>query len=80
MDTIQKIFDFLKPLPMWLKVLAIVIITAIAVLMTFSCSSLPKISDNKVGAEGVVQKEKNVNRQTKWYFKPDSTNAVSKSE
>lgn len=74
METINKILNWLKPKPLWAKIIAIAVITAIAALLLCSCGStvkLPDVSDYKVGAEGVVSKEKNVTKQTKWYFKPE---------
>ena len=55
-----------------------VVDTVIILLVLYFCGLLtsckavaPIISDNKVAAEGIVSKEKNVTRQTKWYFKPE---------
>lgn len=41
-------------------------------------AQMPSIKDNKIGAEGIVSKEKNITKQTKWYFKPED-NASSES-
>lgn len=74
METIMKILDWLKPKPLWAKIVAIVVIIAISVLLLCSCGStlkLPDVSDYKVGAEGIVSKEKTTTKQTKWFFKPD---------
>lgn len=75
MEIIVKIFEWLKPKPIWAKIIAIAVVAAIAVLLLCSCgatSKLPDMSDYKAGAEGVVSKEKNVTKQTKWYFLPES--------
>lgn len=78
MEKIKFIYEWLKVQPIWIKSVAIVIILAAFVIVFFSsCNTLkglPDISNNNVGAEGVVSKEKNVTKQTKWYFKPDSIN------
>lgn len=76
MDNISKIIQWLRQQPKWLKSLAIIIIALCCILMLFSsCSSIrstiPSISENQIGAEGVISKEKNVTRQTKWFFKPE---------
>lgn len=74
MDTISKILNWLKPKPLWAKIVAIVVIIALSVLLLCSCGStmkLPDVSDYKVGAEGIVSKEKTTTKQTKWFFKPD---------
>lgn len=76
MQKLKILYDWLKVQPIWTKSVAIAIILAVCVIVFFSsCNTLkglPDISNNKVGAEGVVSKEKNVTKQTKWYFKPDS--------
>lgn len=80
METIQKIIDWLKPKPLWAKIVAIVVVVALSVLLLCSCGStmkLPDVSDYKVGAEGVVSKEKTVNKQTKWFFKPDQVESLT---
>lgn len=74
MEQIKKILELLKPKPLWAKIVAIVVIIAISVLLLFSCGStmkLPDVSDYKVGAEGIVSKEKTTTKQTKWFFKPE---------
>lgn len=74
METIKKILEWLKPKPLWAKIVAIVVIIAISVLLLCSCGStlkLPDVSDYKVGAEGIVSKEKTTTKQTKWFFKPE---------
>lgn len=72
----DKILPFLLSLPRWAKIVVIAAAAACAVVVLFcSCSAtskLPDVSDYKVGAEGVVSKEKNVTKQTKWYFKPET--------
>lgn len=76
MDKLKSVISWLLTQPAWIKAVAVLIAAAAAALFLFSsCSSmrsLPNIADNKIGAEGVVSKEKNVTKQTKWYFKPDS--------
>lgn len=75
MEKLQKIYDYLKSKPLWVRLVAIAIITAVAVVFLCSCGTtqkLPDLSEYKVGAEGVVSKEKTTTKQTKWYFKPDS--------
>lgn len=76
MEKFKNVISWLLIQPAWIKVVAVLIAAAAAALFLFSsCSSMrsiPNISDNKIGAEGVISKEKNVNKQTKWYFKPDS--------
>lgn len=76
MEKIKMIFDWLKTQPKWLKSIAVVVVALVAALLIFSsCSSIrstiPNIQENNVGAEGVISKEKNVSRQTKWFFKPE---------
>lgn len=76
MDNFKIIFEMLKEQPMWLKSIAVAVVALAAVLLIFSsCSSvrstIPNIQGNNIGAEGVISKEKNVSRQTKWFFKPD---------
>lgn len=76
METIKKILDWLNPKPLWAKIVAIIVVLALSVLLLCSCGStmnLPDVSDYKVGAEGVVSKEKTTTKQTKWFFKPDET-------
>lgn len=81
MENIQKILEWLKPKPLWAKIVAIVVIIAISVLLLCSCGtlsqSLPSIKENQVGAEGVISKEKNVTRQTKWFFRPDEDTRIN---
>lgn len=76
MEKLKFIYEWLKVQPTWIKSIAIAIILAVCVIVFFSsCNTLkglPDISNNKVGAEGIISKEKNVTKQTKWYFKPDS--------
>lgn len=80
MDTIVKILNWLKPKPIWAKIIAIAIVCAIAVILLCSCGTsmkLPDVSDYKVGAEGIVSKEKTTTKQTKWFFKPEETTVIS---
>lgn len=61
------------------SILLLLLAVATVVLTATSCSYLPKVSENNLGAEGAVSKEKNVNRQTKWYFQPDQPYGSSDS-
>lgn len=76
METIKTIIYWLRLQKPIIKVLAILITLLASVIILFtSCTErlynrLPDISENQIGAEGVVSKERNVSRQTKWYFKP----------
>ena len=79
MDTIMKILDWLKPKPLWAKIVAIIVVIALSVLLLCSCGTsmkLPDVSDYKVGAEGIVSKEKTTTKQTKWFFKPDENTQI----
>lgn len=86
METIKAIINYLRQQSTIVKIIAIVITALLSFLMLFSsCTSqvyqrLPDISDNKIGAEGVVSKEKRTSRETKWYFKPESQLNKSKVE
>lgn len=77
MDTIKNLVTWLQGQSTVTKILALIagIIIGVISLFFVSCSSIqrtiPSITQNQVGAEGVVSKEKNVQRQTKWFFKPD---------
>lgn len=79
---IKTIINWLRGQTLAIKIVAIVATMLVAVMLLFSsCSSttraiLPDISVNQFGAEGVVSKEKNVSKQTKWYFKPPTENVV----
>lgn len=79
MDTLKKFWSWLIVQPVVSKVLFLIAaaLAAAAVLFFSSCSTvsqyIPDISDNKLGAEGVVSKEKNITKQTKWYFKPEES-------
>lgn len=80
MDKILKILEWLKPKPLWAKIVAIVVVVALCVLLFCSCGTtmkLPDVSDYKVGAEGIVSKEKTTTKQTKWFFKPNETTQIS---
>ena len=70
----EKIIEFLKSIsdrPVVDLVILLAVLYLCGVFGT-SCSALqPLYKDNKVAAEGIVSKEKNVTRQTKWYFKPE---------
>lgn len=72
MEKIIKVVDWLRGQSLVTQILSVLVVIILAVIALFfaSCSQLtPLVSDNKVGAEGVVKKEKSVSRQTKWYFK-----------
>lgn len=77
---IKTIINWLRGQSLAIKIVAIVATILVAVMLIFSsCSSttramLPDVSQNKFGAEGVISKEKNVAKQTKWYFKPPTEN------
>lgn len=76
MEKLKTILTWLKSLPPWLKSLAVVSIAlATAVVLFSSCSTmtatLPNITKNEIGVEGVVSKEATTTKTTKWYFKPD---------
>lgn len=70
------IFDWLKTQPKWLKSIAVVVVALVAALLIFSScstltSTLPNVTSNEIGIEGVVSKEATTTKTTKWYFKPD---------
>lgn len=78
MEILNKILNWLKPKSLWVKIIAIAVVALVSILLLFSCGTttkLPDLSDYKVGAEGVVSKEKTTTKQTKWYFKPDLTDS-----
>lgn len=78
MEVFKKIIAWLATQSIAMKVIAIIATALIAVILLFSsCSAtqlsrLPDISDNKIGAEGIISKEKRSTRETKWYFKPEA--------
>lgn len=69
----EKIVDFIKSIiDRPIADLVILLATLYMCGLLSSCQTLtPMIQDNRLGAEGVVQKEKTLNRQVKWYFKPE---------
>lgn len=77
---IKTIINWLRGQTLAIKIVAIVATILVTVILLFtSCSAstramLPDVSANKFGAEGIVSKEKNVTKQTKWYFKPPVEN------
>lgn len=77
---IKTIINWLRGQTLAIKIVAIVATVLVTIILLFSsCSAstramMPDVSDNKFGAEGVVSKEKNVSKQTKWYFKPPTEN------
>lgn len=76
METIKKIISWLITQSTWIKALAIAIAAAIlAVVLFSSCSTIqqaiPNMSKNEIGAEGIVSKEKNVSKTTRWFYKPE---------
>lgn len=79
MDKLKIVLDWILARSLPGKVLALIAMILIAIVILFfsSCSSsfysrLPDISGNKFGSEGTVSKEKNITKNTKWFFKPDS--------
>lgn len=75
MEKYEKVIEYLKSKPLWVRLVAIAVASAVAVICLCSCGitqNLPDVSNYKVGAEGVVSKEKTTTKQTKWFFKPDS--------
>lgn len=78
MEIVKKIIAWLASQSIAIKVIAIIATALIAALLLFSsCSTqqlsrLPDISENKLGAEGIISKERRSSRETKWYFKPES--------
>lgn len=76
-DYVKTVLDWLKTQSVWIKILFMMAAAALGCCIVFgSCSSLmkstPSIQQNQIGAEGVVSKEKNVSRTTKWFYKPDT--------
>lgn len=72
-DILNKLLSLLESHPKYSKVVGFILVALsilyIALQFT-SCGVLrPQVETNKIGAEGVVSKEKNVNRTTKWYYK-----------
>lgn len=80
-DKLKILFDWIMgvleehPKSKVFSLIAIFILSVIFVVLSFtSCSYMPSITQNEVGAEGVVSKEKNINKETKWYFQPERNN------
>lgn len=79
MEKLKILFDWVSDLisehpksKLFVAILTSVLVILFVVLSFTSCSYMPSISKNEVGAEGVVSKEKNINKETKWYFQPDT--------
>lgn len=75
-DIISKLLSLLESHPKYSKFIGFVLVILAAlytVLQFTSCSTItPAIQDNKLAAEGVVSKEKNVSRTTRWFYKPEN--------
>lgn len=76
-EIVNTILVWLKTQPVWIKLLFMMSAAALGCCIVFSsCSTLsatfPNAQNNQIGAEGVVSKEKNVNKTTKWFYLPDS--------
>lgn len=76
METVKKVLSWLLGQATWIKIVAIVIAAAAAAVFLFSsCSSIqqaiPNMSENQIGAEGVISKEKTVSKRTRWFYKPE---------
>lgn len=71
-DIINKILSLIENHPKYSKVFGFILVALsfIYLVMQFSSCSLikPSVENNQLGAEGVVSKEKNVSRTTKWYY------------
>lgn len=77
-ENVKMITDWLKTQPVWIKLLFMMASLALGCCLVFSScgilsSSIPKAQNNEIGAEGVVSKEKNVTKTTKWFYLPDSS-------
>lgn len=75
-DIINKIIELIQKHPKFTKFsgyLLVFLSLLYLVLQLCSCSLVrPSVENNSLGAEGVVSKEKNVSRTTKWYYKDPS--------
>lgn len=76
-EIVNTILAWLKTQPLWIKLLFMMAAAAFGCCIVFcSCSTLratfPNAQNNQIGAEGVVSKEKNVSKTTKWFYLPDS--------
>lgn len=76
-DIVKTILNWLKTQSLWIKVLFMMAAAALGCCIVFSScgairTTIPSITDNKIGAEGVVSKEKNVTKTTKWFYLPES--------
>lgn len=71
-DIINKLLSLIENHPKYSKMVGflLVVISILYLAMQFSSCSLikPSVENNHLGAEGVVSKEKNVSRTTKWYY------------
>lgn len=76
-EIVNTILVWLKTQPVWIKLLFMMAAAALGCCIVFSsCSTLratfPNAQNNQIGAEGVISKEKNVSKTTKWFYLPDS--------
>lgn len=76
-EIINKILSLIENHPKYSKVVVFILValSVIYLAMQFSSCSLikPSVENNQLGAEGVVSKEKNVSRTTKWFYhNPDN--------
>lgn len=75
-EIVKNITAWLKTQSLWIKILFMMAAAALGCCIVFSsCSTLtatiPKAQNNEIGAEGVVSKEKNVSKTTKWFYLPE---------
>lgn len=72
-EIINKFLNLIEQHPKYSKVVGflLVALSIIYLAMQFSSCSLvqPAVQNKQLGAEGVVSKEKNVSRTTKWYYR-----------
>lgn len=77
-DLINKFLSLIENHPKYSKMVGflLVVISILYLAIQFSSCSLikPSVEHNQLGAEGVVSKEKNVSRTTKWYYNNPSLN------
>lgn len=79
-EIVKNITAWLKTQSLWIKILFMIASAALGCCIVFSsCSTLnatiPKALNNEIGAEGVVSKEKNVSKTTKWFYLPEEINS-----
>lgn len=70
----EQIVKYLSTLPLWAKIVVIIVITLLSVVTLCSCGVLKQVdlTDMRLGANGNVSKEKTVTKttNTKWYAEP----------